>query len=122
MLFRSSPTSFHQNEKVLSLYEDRIDKSEIPTLRGHVLSKTDQKQRRQILQFMTEYQVVLDAEQMNDASQFLAEMITDGLVQIEGQKLLMTEKGKPFLRNACIFFDEHLRLNQPQTKIFSQSI
>lgn len=117
-----SPTSFHQNEKILSLYENRIQKSEIPTLRGHVLSRTDQKQRRQILQFMTEFHVQLDADQVSDAKQFLAEMISDGLVQINGQKLEMTEKGKPFLRNACLFFDEHLRLNQPQTKIFSQSI
>ena len=117
-----SPFSFHQNEKVLSTYESRLEKSEIPTLRGHILSALDQKRRTQILQFMTEYQVHLEADQTIDVEKFLAEMIADGLVQLKGQNLHITEKGKPFLRNACVFFDEHLRLNQPQTKIFSQSI
>lgn len=117
-----TPFSFHQNEKVLSVYESRVLKGEIPTFRGHVLSAMDQSRRKQILQFMTQYSVPLETEQLKEAPTFLAEMIQDGLVKIENSKLQMTEKGKPFLRNACVFFDQHLRENQPQTQIFSQSI
>ena len=33
-----TPDCYHQNEKVLTLYERRVRAGEIPTLRGHVLS------------------------------------------------------------------------------------
>ncbi|MFZ3231534.1 MAG: oxygen-independent coproporphyrinogen III oxidase [Pseudobdellovibrio sp.] len=117
-----TPFSFHQNEKILTNYENQINQNNIATFRGHILTESDQKHRQQILQFMTEYSVSLDVEQMKTAPEFLAEMFVDGLVKVEGRNLKITEKGKPFLRNACVFFDEHLRANQPQTKIFSQSI
>ncbi len=33
--------------------------------------------------------------------------------------MFVTDQGRPFLRNACVFFDERLKSKQPQTKIFS---
>lgn len=117
-----TPMSFHQNEKILATYETRVTEGQIPTLRGHVLTELDQKRRRQILKFMTEYHVRLEADQIEDAKEFLSEMIEDGLVRVNKDELQVTEGGRPFLRNACVFFDEHLRKTQPQTKIFSQSI
>ena len=33
-----TPTCYHQNEKVITVYERRVGAGEIPTLRGHVLS------------------------------------------------------------------------------------
>ncbi|MBO9668053.1 MAG: oxygen-independent coproporphyrinogen III oxidase [Bdellovibrio sp.] len=118
-----TPYSFHQNEKVLPLYEASLNNGVIPTLRGHVLTEEDQIRRRQILKLMTEFEVeFLSEEQKNQGAEFLAEMIKDGLVKIEGRKLIVLEPGRPFLRNACVFFDERLKLKQPQTRIFSQSI
>lgn len=117
-----TPYSFHQNEKILTTYEQVVGAGKIPTFRGHVLTESDQKHREQILKFMTEGSVGLEAAQLPDAEKFLDPMLQDGLVQITGQILQMTEKGRPFLRNACVFFDEHLRRQQPNTKIFSQSI
>jgi oxygen-independent coproporphyrinogen-3 oxidase len=49
-------------------------------------------------------------------------LIDDGLVKIEGQKLTLTERGRPFLRNACMFFDYRLRRQKPQAKTFSQAL
>lgn len=118
-----TPYSFHQNEKVLPLYEASLNGDLIPTLRGHVLTEEDQVRRRQILKLMTEFEVeFLSSEQKSQASDFLAEMIKDGLVTIEGNTLRVLEAGRPFLRNACVFFDERLKVKQPQTRIFSQSI
>jgi len=118
-----TPYSFHQNEKVMPLYESSLNDDLIPTLRGHVLTEEDQIRRRQILKLMTEFEVdFLSVEQKNQASEFLAEMIKDGLVTIEGNTLRVLEAGRPFLRNACVFFDERLKVKQPQTRIFSQSI
>ena len=118
-----TPYSFHQNEKVLPLYEETLAKGQIPTLRGHVLTEEDQKNREQILSLMTQYHVKFsDTTQRDRAKSFLSEMIADKLVEISDQELKVTEAGKPFLRNACVFFDERLKEKQPQTRIFSQSI
>lgn len=118
-----TPLSFHQNEKVLPLYESALNEGLLPSLRGHVLSKEDQVRRDQILKLMTDFEVpFIDEKQENAAKKFLAEMLGDSLIEIKNHKLLVKEAGRPFLRNACVFFDERLKNKQPQTKIFSQSI
>lgn len=118
-----TPLSFHQNEKVLPLYEAALEKGQLPTLRGHIHNDEDLIRRNQILQLMTQYSVNFVSEaQQQQAQEFLKPMIEDGLVKIEKQSLVLTEQGRPFLRNACVFFDERLKVKQPQTKIFSQSI
>ena len=72
---------------------------------------------------MTQLRVELeDQAQAEDAAAFLAPMLEDGLVALEGRTLSMTPKGHPFMRNACIFFDEHLRASKPDTKTFSMSL
>ena len=50
------------------------------------------------------------------------EMETDGLVEIYPDKLIVTPKGKPFVRNVCMAFDVRLRRNQPATELFSSTI
>jgi oxygen-independent coproporphyrinogen-3 oxidase len=118
-----TPYSFHQNEKLLNLYQERLEKNEIPTHRGHVHTDEDREHREQILKLMTQLRVSFkNAQQANAARVFLAEMAKDGLVEVNEQEVKITEKGRPFLRNACVFFDERLRLKQPQTQVFSKSI
>jgi oxygen-independent coproporphyrinogen-3 oxidase len=118
-----TPFSFHQNEKLLNLYQGRVEKGEIPTHRGHVHTDEDRERRRQILELMTQLQVSLkDSKQGAAARAFLAEMAKDGLVEVSDREVKITEKGRPFLRNACVFFDERLRAKQPLTQVFSKSI
>lgn len=118
-----SPTCFHQNEKVLPVYERRVDGKEIPTLRGHLLNAQDRINRELILKFMTELKVRLPSPMMVlDAENFLAPMIQDGLVRIEGDELSITEAGRPFLRNACVLLDQRMRAAKPKTKLFSQAV
>lgn len=117
------PTCFHQNEKVLPVYETRVGKGEIPTLRGHVLNEEDRTFREMILQFMTKMNVELPSnEWLEDAQEFLREMQEDGLVQFQDHHLLITEAGRPFLRNACVALDRRMRQAKPETKIFSQAL
>ena len=117
-----TPTCFHQNEKVAPVYERRVQAGEIPTLRGHRLSTDDQRLRQQILEFMTRLRVQLEPDQVEDARVFLSSLIEDGLVRLEGRDLVLTESGKPFLRNATVFFDRRLRDAAPDRPIFSSSI
>jgi oxygen-independent coproporphyrinogen-3 oxidase len=118
-----TPYSFHQNEKVLPLYEAALNDGRLPTLRGHILTDEDKVRRDQILQLMTNFEVpFINDDQEAKSKEFLAEMIKDALVEVKDHKLVVKEEGRPFLRNACVFFDERLKNKQPQTKIFSQSI
>lgn len=118
-----TPYSFHQNEKVLPLYEAALKENRLPTLRGHVLTEEDRVRRDQILKLMTQYEVAFtDSQQESQSIEFLHEMIQDNLIEVRDNKLYVKEEGRPFLRNACVFFDERLKTKQPQTKIFSQSI
>lgn len=117
-----TPYSFHQNEKVLAKYEELIVADKLPTSRGHVLSEEDRERRDQILTLMTTSEVKLNDQQKIQSQEFLKEMINDGLVSLQHNTLMLTEAGKPFLRNMCMFFDEHLKRSKPQTRIFSQSL
>ncbi len=117
-----TPTCFHQNEKAFPVYERRVRQGEIPTLRGHQLSEEDRRLREQILQFMTRFQVGLGPEQSADAREFLRPMIEDGLVEVGNDMLRLTEKGTPFLRNACMFFDQRLRGQEQRPQVFSQAL
>lgn len=118
-----TPECFHQNEKVLPVYERRVNEKQIPTLRGHKLSAEDQKQREKILKFMTVGHVELeDDAEVADAREFLRDLFEDGLVELEDRTFKLTEKGRPFLRNACVVFDKRLRSQKPTTKVFSQAL
>lgn len=115
-----TPEMFHQNEKVFPVYEEKIMAKEIPSFRGHLLTREDQERRQQILDFMTKGKVRLQEEQIFQAQVFLSEMFSDGLIDFIDSELLLTEKGRPFLRNACVFFDERLKRRQPLTQTFSR--
>jgi oxygen-independent coproporphyrinogen-3 oxidase len=117
-----TPTAFHQNEKVLPLWEQKVLSGKVATHRGHMLTNEDQRQREQILRFMTRGHTHLEEREADEAKLFLAPMLSDGLVTLENAELKITEAGKPFLRNACAFFDLRLRQAQPTARIFSQSI
>ena len=117
-----TPTCFHQNEKAFPVYERRVLQAEIPTFRGHLLSNEDRELREQILKFMTRFEVGLRDDQTDDAQHFLSSLIADGLVEVRNSRLTLTERGRPFLRNACMFFDYRLRRHQPQAKTFSQAL
>jgi oxygen-independent coproporphyrinogen-3 oxidase len=117
-----TPTCFHQNEKAFPVYERRVQQAEVPTLRGHLLSEEDRRLREQILTFMTRFEVELQPEQSLDATTFLDSLVGDGLVEVRNQKLILTDRGRPFLRNACMFFDQRLRQQQERPRIFSQAL
>jgi len=118
-----TPGCFHQNEKALPVYERRVEASEIPTFRGHLLSTEDRVRREQILKLMTLWEVELESDaQAKDVREFLSQLEKDRLIEFHGRKLKLTEIGKPFLRNACMALDQRLRGQAPLTKVFSQSV
>lgn len=61
-------------------------------------------------------------QQVEVVQNYLKEMLKDKLVKISDKKLILTEEGRPFLRNACMALDERLRKNSPQTQVFSKAL
>lgn len=117
-----TPECFHQNEKTLPVYEKMVQEEQIPTFRGHILSKEDRIRREQILQFMTQGKVKLEKDQIKSVKEYLKEMLKDGLVVVESEEMVLTEKGRPFLRNACMALDERFRSKSPDKQVFSKAL
>ena len=119
--------SFAQNEKNLDAYYTCLENDEIPVVKGHVLSVEDLKIRQHILNLMCTFQTswsdqAMDFAERGDVIQQLVEMQHDGLLNIEADRIVITEQGKPFVRNICMAFDLHLMRRKPETQIFSMTI
>jgi oxygen-independent coproporphyrinogen-3 oxidase len=119
--------SFAQNEKNLEAYYSSLENDEIPVVKGHVLSVEDLKIRQHILNLMCTFQTswsdqTMDFAERGDVIQQLVEMQHDGLLNIEADRIVITEQGKPFVRNICMAFDLHLKRRKPETQIFSMTI
>ena len=117
-----TPAAYHQNEKVITVYDRRVAAGEIPTLRGHVLSDEDRRRADAIRSLMTRGRAPLRPEDRADAETQLADLIADGLVEIAGGELRVTAQGTPFIRNAAAFFDAYYRHAASQGPTYSRAI
>lgn len=120
-------TVFAQNEKLLETYQARVEKGEIPLLRGHVLDPEDQIVRRHILNLMTRFETdwkspTLQSPYLKDVPAKLAEFVADGLIDLTDHSCFVKEKGRPYLRNICMAFDARLARQAPNTQLFSKTI
>jgi oxygen-independent coproporphyrinogen-3 oxidase len=118
---------FAQNEKLLETYTSRVEKGEIPLLRGHVLNEEDSVIRRHVLNLMTRFETSWESSEFNtpflsSVPERLAELQNDGLLKLDGKICRVTESGRPFLRNICMAFDARLNRSAPATQIFSKTI
>jgi len=120
-------TGFIQNAKVVEEYTALVEKGEFPFFRGHVLSEQDLILREHILNLMCHLYTDWSPEDLENPSIYnglakLEEMERDGLVERQATKLVVTEKGIPYVRNVCMCFDDYLWKKSPKTQIFSQTI
>lgn len=119
-----TPTMFHQNEKLLPKYSEALQKLELPTHRGHVLSERDQQQRAKILELMTQTTYTFkSSDESRQWSQFFKPFEEENLIELTLDQVKVTSLGHPFLRNICSVFDDYLTSkNTPQPQQFSKSI
>ncbi|MHA1151513.1 MAG: oxygen-independent coproporphyrinogen III oxidase [Alphaproteobacteria bacterium] len=111
------PQGFVQNEVSMNLYRDAIGAGALPVARGLALTEEDRLRGAVIEQLMCFLEVDLGAVAHGfavDPQVFasdlaaLEEMVADGLVEIDGWRVRVTEAGRPFLRTACAAFDSYL--------------
>jgi oxygen-independent coproporphyrinogen-3 oxidase len=119
--------AFAQNEKTVPEYEARANRGELPVFRGHLLTDEDRLIRQHILNIMCHFETSWEQPEMqfpelDECLGKLGEMQSDGLLRLEGDKLVVPEPARPFVRNICMAFDLRLMRNLPDTRIFSMTI
>lgn len=121
-----SVTAFAQNEKNIKLYQEKVTNKELPVVKGHILTHEDNVIRQVILdiicQFKVDLRFIYSIISKATIENRLAELKKDELIFIENDFLYVTKKGKTFVRNICMAFDNHLISQQPTTQLFSMTI
>jgi oxygen-independent coproporphyrinogen-3 oxidase len=117
-----TPECYHQNEKVIAVYERRVGDGEVPTLRGHLLSPDDRERSHRIRSLMTTGQAPWSEHDAAGVEPALASLMDDGIVRVSNGQLALTEGSKPFLRNAASLFDVYLRRAAHDGPTYSKAI
>ena len=116
-------TAFAQNRKTVEEYTASVEAGELPIFKGHILSETDQLIRSKILDLMCRMRTSLnDFPGIESVMERLGPILKDGLVEYENELLIVTEKGRPFLRNICMTLDLRLWEKEPGAKVFSMAV
>lgn len=119
--------SFAQNVKSLEEYYQLLKLNKLPIYRGHHLNNEDLIIRKHILNLMCHFETSWKNSEdylpeIPEIIEQLNEMVKDELVIIQEDKMLVTEKGKPYVRNICMAFDLRLKRKTPETTLFSMTI
>lgn len=119
-------TAFGQNLKKVEDYMNAVNSGELPIYRGHILTEEELEVRQHILnimcQFNTSFRMDYFEEWPSERINQLEELTTDGLIEFKDNNLKVTKKGRAFIRNVCMVFDDLLFNNQPETAVFSTTV
>jgi oxygen-independent coproporphyrinogen-3 oxidase len=104
------PRGYGQNPVGIKGYADALRDGQLPIARGIALSADDRHRRAIIERLMCDRRVDLAALGSADMPELdrLADMAADGLVEIDGPCIAITESGRPFMRTVCAVFDRYL--------------
>lgn len=118
---------FIQNIKTVEEYQKVIGLGHLAIFKGHHLSDEDLVLRKHILNIMCQGTTSWknkneQCDEIYFALERLKELKKDGLVEINPFQLIVTEKGKAFLRNICMCFDARYWVKTPGAKTFSSAV
>lgn len=114
------PQGYVQNAVGVNDYAPALRDGRLPIARGIALSADDRRRRAVIERLMCDRRVDLGAvEEFGPELDRLAELAADGLVDMEGPVVAVTECGRPFLRVICAVFDRYLA---PETGRYSRAV
>lgn len=118
---------FAQNDKTVEDYQVQVNEGKIPVFRGHLLTESELIIRKNILDLMCHFETKFSknasfSEINSKIIERLKPMIADELVAIENDVVSILPKGLPFVRNACMAFDQDLANNAISQQLFSKTI
>jgi len=107
-----------QNVRDLASYYENLNSGQLPLNRGYQLSTEDKLRRAVIMALICNLYLDTTDCASNWGIDFwrhfaaeriaLRDMEADGLVVMDSESIRITEKGRPFLRNICMLFDQYL--------------
>ena len=110
---------FAQNAKDLATYYRLLDDNNLPIAKGLLIDDDDRLRKYVIMQIICNLQLIFAELKKRHRADFfdyfsaaqtaLRQFQNDGLITIDADALIVTAKGRPFLRNICMVFDRYLR-------------
>jgi oxygen-independent coproporphyrinogen-3 oxidase len=108
-----------QNEKKIGRYQELVGSGHLPVERGLRLTRDDHIRRDAITKIMCDLELDMGVfgeawgidfpSYFADALADLPPLAADGLVQLEPNRIAVTDLGRLFLRNIAMAFDSYLR-------------
>ena len=126
-------STYAQNNRELSAYEEAIASAGVATTRGYHLNGDDLL-RREVISRLLCHLIIRPSEieqtfGISFSDYFAPEMramqplADDGLVEITGEEIRATPVGRVFIRNIAMLFDRYLREQQMDSKpLFSRTL
>ncbi len=124
--------TYMQNVKTLKEYYTLIDQDQLPIMRGIILNEEDILRRDVITELMcnfrlskkkieTKYDINFDVH-FKEALEELQSLQDDGLIELESDKLSVTNAGRLLIRNIAMKFDEYLMKKEKDKPQFSRTV
>jgi oxygen-independent coproporphyrinogen-3 oxidase len=114
-----------QSDSGLGRYQKAIDGGHLPVVRGHRLTEDDRRRRAAINHLMCNLELPLTVAGYDDAMvesvSRLAARTDEGLVEFDGERIVVTDLGRYFLRNLCMELDAYLGQTAGKT-MFSKTV
>lgn len=119
-------SSLAQNPIVVEAYLERIEKGELPLVKGHLHTQRDLEIRKTILDLMCTFSCKLNY--LNEKGEFeriasrLSEHLSDDLLVIEENGISVKPQGRAFIRTICMALDEFVWNKDSSQQMFSKSV
>jgi oxygen-independent coproporphyrinogen-3 oxidase len=113
---------FVQNDATVTDWEAKVGGGEFATVRGHQFTADDRLRRDAIASLMCNLRLPLSlaAGPLGESMDRLLAWASSGLVTVEGNHVVVTRRGRLFLRTLCAEFDAYLG-PEPSTR-FSRGV
>ena len=116
--------SYSQNIKTIKEYTEVIEAGHLPVYRGITLSEDDILRREVINQLICHFELDFGdiedrfnidfSDYFADEVKQIKEMQSDGLLELNKDKISVLPEGKLLIRNICMVFDIYLNKNKEQ--------
>ncbi|MFB3909464.1 MAG: oxygen-independent coproporphyrinogen III oxidase [Candidatus Eisenbacteria bacterium] len=125
--------AFAQNVKKLSTYYPALDEGRLPIEKGYELSVDDRIRQVVIASLMCNFEVRLAGIEERFGIDFRAYFAREleelkvpeehGFVEVEADRVRVTQTGRLFVRNVCMLFDAYLAAKQASGQpVFSRTV
>lgn len=112
---------YAQNHRRLGEWRAAVEGGQLPVARGWQMSADDRDRRRIINDLMCNLEARVETRYPAEIMA-LRPMAVDGLVRFDGQRLIVNEAGRMFLRNVAMPFDAYLTPPTGAAPRFSRTV